>query len=28
MPVLADVRVMAQHLDDTWQVLRDAWGSV
>jgi ATP adenylyltransferase len=25
MPVLADVRVMAQHLDDTWQLLRDAW---
>ncbi len=28
MPVLADVRVMAQHLDDTWQLLRDAWASV
>ena len=28
MPVLADVRVMAQHLDDTWQLLRDGWGSV
>jgi ATP adenylyltransferase len=28
MPVLADVRVMAQHLDDTWQVLRDAWATV
>jgi ATP adenylyltransferase len=28
MPVLADVRVMAQHLDDTWQLLRDAWGTV
>ena len=26
MPVLADVRVMPQHLDDTWQLLRDAWG--
>ena len=25
MPVLADVRVMAQHLDDSWQALRDAW---
>ncbi len=26
MPVLADVRVMAQHLDQTWQSLSDAWG--
>jgi ATP adenylyltransferase len=25
MPVLADVRVMAQHLDDTWLAVRDAW---
>ena len=25
MPVLADVRVMPQHLDDTWQVLCEAW---
>ena len=25
VPVLADVRVMPQHLDDTWRVLRDAW---
>jgi ATP adenylyltransferase len=25
MPVLADVRVMPQHLDTTWQLLRDAW---
>ena len=25
MPVLADTRVMAQHLDDTWRLLRDAW---
>src|SRR4051812_37584672 len=28
MPVLADVRVMAQHLDDTWELLRDAWSTV
>jgi ATP adenylyltransferase len=25
MPVLADVRVMAQHLDDTWESLRGGW---
>ena len=25
MPVLADVRVMAQHLDETWQAIRAAW---
>jgi ATP adenylyltransferase len=25
MPVLAEVRVMPQHLDTTWQLLRDAW---
>lgn len=25
MPVLADTRVMPQHLDDTWRLLRDAW---
>jgi ATP adenylyltransferase len=25
MPVLADVRVMPQHLDATWRSLRDAW---
>ena len=25
MPVLADVRVMPQHLDATWQALRAAW---
>jgi ATP adenylyltransferase len=25
MPVLADVRVMAQHLDDTWQAVTGAW---
>lgn len=25
MPVLADVRVMPQHLQTTWQLLRDAW---
>jgi ATP adenylyltransferase len=25
MPVLADTRVMAQHLDDSWRLLRDAW---
>ncbi len=25
MPVLADVRVMPQHLDETWRLLRDAW---
>jgi ATP adenylyltransferase len=25
MPVLADTRVMAQHLEDTWRLLRDAW---
>jgi ATP adenylyltransferase len=25
MPVLADVRVMPQHIDETWQILRDAW---
>lgn len=25
MPVLADVRVMPQHLDATWLALRDAW---
>ena len=28
MPVLADVRVMPQHLDETWQLLRDGLGSV
>ncbi len=27
MPVLADVRVMPQHLDTTWQLLRDAWAA-
>lgn len=25
MPVLADVRVIPQHLDETWQLIRDAW---
>ena len=25
MPVLADLRVMPQHLDTTWQLLCDAW---
>ena len=25
MPVLADVRVMPQHLSTTWKLLRDAW---
>lgn len=25
MPVLADVRVMPQHLTTTWKLLRDAW---
>lgn len=25
MPVLADVRVMPQHLHTTWKLLRDAW---
>lgn len=25
MPVLADVRVMPQHLTTTWRLLRDAW---
>jgi ATP adenylyltransferase len=25
MPVLADVRVMPQHLNGTWRALRDAW---
>ncbi len=25
MPVLADVRVMPQHLNTTWKLLRDAW---
>lgn len=25
MPVLADVRVMPQHLTTTWELLRDAW---
>jgi ATP adenylyltransferase len=25
MPVLADVRVMPQHLDETWQTLHEAW---
>jgi ATP adenylyltransferase len=25
MPVLADVRVMPQHLDATWETLRSAW---
>ncbi len=25
MPVLADVRVMPQHLDETWLLLREAW---
>ena len=27
IPVLADVRVMAQHLDDTWETLREAWAT-
>jgi ATP adenylyltransferase len=27
MPVLADVRVMPQHLTTTWQLLRDAWAN-
>jgi ATP adenylyltransferase len=27
MPVLADVRVMPQHLDTTWKLLRDAWST-
>jgi ATP adenylyltransferase len=25
MPVLADIRVMPQHLATTWKLLRDAW---
>jgi len=25
MPVLADTRVMPQHLDETWRILREAW---
>lgn len=25
MPVLADTRVIPQHLDDSWHVLREAW---
>ena len=25
MPVLADVKVMPQHLDETWQLLREGW---
>ncbi len=25
MPVLADARVMPQHLSETWRVLREAW---
>jgi ATP adenylyltransferase len=25
MPVLADTRVMPQHLDDTWRLLHEAW---
>ncbi|MCW2949167.1 MAG: family hydrolase [Thermoleophilia bacterium] len=25
MPVLADVRVMAQHMQTTWQLFRNAW---
>ena len=25
MPILADVRVMPQHLADTWRALREAW---
>jgi ATP adenylyltransferase len=25
MPVLADIRVMAQHMHTTWKLLRDAW---
>jgi ATP adenylyltransferase len=25
MPALADTRVMPQHLDETWQTLREAW---
>ena len=25
MPVLADVRIMPQHLSDTWRALRDVW---
>lgn len=25
MPILADVRVMPQHLGDTWRALREAW---
>jgi ATP adenylyltransferase len=27
MPVLADIRVMAQHMQTTWQQLHDAWGT-
>jgi ATP adenylyltransferase len=27
MPVLADVRVMPQHLTTTWQLIRDAWAT-
>jgi len=25
MPVLADTRVMAQHLDDSWRLITEAW---
>ena len=25
MPVLADIRVMPQHMNTTWKLLRDAW---
>lgn len=27
MPVLGDVRVMPQHMQTTWQLLRDAWAA-
>lgn len=27
MPVLADIRVMPQHLNTTWKLLRDAWAN-
>ncbi|MCW2924778.1 MAG: family hydrolase [Thermoleophilia bacterium] len=27
MPLLADVRVMPQHMQTTWRQLRDAWGT-
>ncbi|MCW2961572.1 MAG: family hydrolase [Thermoleophilia bacterium] len=27
MPVLADIRVMAQHMQTTWQQLHDTWGT-